>query len=64
MLVFGRRVGQNVMIGPDIQISVLEVRGKKVRLGITAPGSVSINREEIVAKEFEPVRPIVAAKAL
>lgn len=51
MLVLGRNRGQKVIVqldnGEIISISVVEVRGTKVRLGFDAPGSVCINREEI-----------------
>jgi carbon storage regulator len=50
MLVLTRRVGERVRIGPDIEVVVLEVRGREARLGITAPPSVSIHREEIYLK--------------
>ncbi len=47
MLVLSRRIGERIVIGNDIVISVLEVRGNRVRLGITAPKKVSIQREEL-----------------
>lgn len=48
MLVLGRKLGQTILIGPDIQVTVLEVDGNEVKLGIEAPRSVSILRLEIV----------------
>ena len=47
MLILTRRVGENVVIGDDIVISVVEVRGDAVRIGIQAPRSVSVHREEV-----------------
>lgn len=47
MLILTRRMGENVVVGDDIVISVLEVRGDAVRLGIQAPRSVSVHREEV-----------------
>ena len=50
MLVLSRRVGERLRIGPDVEVVVLEVRGRDVRLGISAPASVPIHREEIYLK--------------
>src|SRR3954471_13970135 len=47
MLVLTRRSGESVMIGDDVVITVLEVRGDVVRLGIDAPRTVQVHREEI-----------------
>lgn len=47
MLILTRRVGENVIVGDDIVISVIEVRGDAVRIGIQAPRSVSVHREEV-----------------
>lgn len=47
MLVLTRRLGESITIGDDIVVTVLEVSGNQVRLGITAPRSVRILREEI-----------------
>lgn len=46
MLVLGRRVGQAVRVGDDIWVYVLEIRGGRVRLGIVAPRTLQIRREE------------------
>lgn len=45
-----RRPNQSIMIGPDVVVTVLEVRGDQVRLGITAPREVSVHREEVYAE--------------
>ena len=47
MLVLTRRANQSIMIGSDIVVTVLEVRGDQVRIGIDAPRSVSVHREEV-----------------
>lgn len=47
MLVLTRKVHQSIMIGDEIEIVVLEVRGEQVRLGIRAPKSVSVHRQEV-----------------
>jgi carbon storage regulator len=50
MLVLTRSTNQSIMIGPDVVVTVLEVRGDNVRLGITAPRSVAVYREEVIAQ--------------
>lgn len=47
MLVLTRRANQSIMIGNDVVVTVLEVRGDQVRVGISAPRSVSVHREEV-----------------
>jgi carbon storage regulator len=47
MLILTRRVGERIKIGDDIELAVLGVNGKQVRLGIEAPSSVPVFREEI-----------------
>ncbi len=47
MLVLTRRSGESLMVGDDVVITVLEVRGDVVRLGIKAPRSVQVHREEV-----------------
>lgn len=48
MLVIARKVGQTVLIGDEIEITVSSVRGDQVRLAIQAPRSVSIHRKEAI----------------
>src|SRR3954468_20295235 len=52
MLVLSRQRDQAIMIGDDIEVSVVDIRGDKVRLGINAPRSVSVHRKEI----YEAIR--------
>ncbi|MBN2871957.1 MAG: carbon storage regulator CsrA [Halothiobacillaceae bacterium] len=47
MLILTRRVGETLIIGDDIAITVLGVKGNQVRLGIKAPRDVSVHREEV-----------------
>lgn len=47
MLVLSRRLGETVMIGDDIKLTVLGINGNQVRLGIAAPKEISVHREEV-----------------
>ena len=47
MLVLIRQKDESIMIGDDVEITIIDVRGDKVRLGITAPKNVSVHRREI-----------------
>lgn len=47
MLILTRRVGEKILIGDNVSIAVLAVRGNQVRIGIEAPSEVSVHREEI-----------------
>jgi len=47
MLILTRRVGETLMIGEDISVTVLGVKGNQVRIGINAPQDVAVHREEI-----------------
>ena len=47
MLILTRRAGETVMIGSDVTITVLGVKGNQVRIGINAPKDVAVHREEI-----------------
>lgn len=47
MLILTRRVGETLVIGDDVNVTVLGVKGNQVRLGINAPKDVSVHREEI-----------------
>ncbi len=47
MLVLSRQRDQTIIIGDDIEITVVDIRGNKVRLGINAPAEVAVHRKEI-----------------
>jgi carbon storage regulator len=50
MLILTRRQGETLVIGDDVMITVLGVKGNQVRLGINAPKQISVHREEIYQK--------------
>jgi carbon storage regulator len=50
MLVLTRKTGQSIVIDGGIEITVLEVRGEQVRLGIAAPREIKVNRKELLAQ--------------
>ena len=47
MLILTRRVGETLMIGDDVTVTVLGVKGNQVRIGVNAPKDVAVHREEI-----------------
>lgn len=53
MLVLTRRIGQEIVIGEDIRITLLEIRGQQVRVGIAAPPTIRVDREEVVVRRRE-----------
>lgn len=62
MLILTRRVGETVMIGENVTVTVLGVKGNQVRIGVNAPKEVAVHREEIfdrIKREEQelPVRP-------
>lgn len=60
MLVLSRKRDESIMIGDDVEIIIVDVRGDKVRLGITAPKNVPVHRREIydaIQREKEQQKP-------
>jgi carbon storage regulator len=62
VLVLTRRANQSIMIGADVVVTVLEVRGDQVRIGIEAPRSISVHREEVF-RELEAANRAAASPA-
>ncbi|MDR0447617.1 MAG: carbon storage regulator CsrA [Treponema sp.] len=66
MLILSRKINENIMIGEDISISIIEIRGDQVRIGVDAPKTVKVYRQEVfdaikaenkAAAESNPVFP-------
>ena len=57
MLILTRRVGETLMIGDDVTVTVLAVKGNQVRIGVNAPRDVAVHREEIYERIQNEVAP-------
>lgn len=55
MLVLSRKLGETLVIGPDITLTVVEVKGNRVRLGVKAPANVTVLRGELAESWSESV---------
>jgi len=53
VLIFTRRIGEEIRIGDDIRVRIIDIKGKQVRLGIEAPPEIIIHREEIYRRIAE-----------
>jgi len=66
MLILTRRMGETVVIGDDVTVTVLGVKGNQVRLGVNAPKQVAVHRKEIyerIQREQEDGQPVRAVSA-
>ena len=66
MLILTRRVGETVMIGDEVTVTVLGVKGNQVRIGVNAPKTVAVHREEIferIKREQDADTPVAAGPA-
>jgi carbon storage regulator len=61
MLVLTRRVGETIVIGDNIEVTVVAVQGDKVRIGVTAPKQVPVDRQEVHARRAAFVAPAAPA---
>ena len=63
MLVLTRKPNESIMIGDDVEVSVVEVKGDQVKLGITAPKSIKVHRKEIFlaiqSENIDASRPVI-----
>ena len=67
MLILTRRVGETVMIGDEVTVTVLGVKGNQVRIGVNAPKTVAVHREEIferIKREQDGDAPVAATSSL
>jgi carbon storage regulator len=56
LLILTRKIGETVAIGDEVKVQVVEVKGRQVRLGITAPASLAVHREEVFQRIQEQNR--------
>ncbi|CAM3442417.1 carbon storage regulator CsrA [Nocardioides dubius] len=63
MLVLSRKAGESVLVGDDIEVTILEIRGDVVRVGIAAPRSVSVQRSELIAQVSDSNRAAASPSA-
>jgi len=64
MLVLSRRIGEEIVISGDIRITVVEVKGGRIRLGVTAPPDVTVDRREIAERRAQQAEETAPAMQL
>lgn len=64
MLILTRKLGESITIGDEVKVTVLEIKGKHVRLGIEAPQSLRVHREEVYQRIQEENRLAAASSAV
>lgn len=57
MLILTRRVGESLVIGDDVKVTVLGIRGNQVRIGVAAPATVVVHRQEVHERIQQEQRP-------
>jgi carbon storage regulator len=62
MLILARRIGESIMIGDQVEISVVDIKGDQVKLGIKAPSSIKVYRSEVYAAIQEENRAAASAE--
>ncbi len=60
MLALSRRINESIMLGKDVEITILEIKGDQVKIGVVAPRSVPVYRKEIFLQMEEENRKAVA----
>lgn len=63
MLALSRKINESIVIGPDVEITVLEIKGDQIKIGINAPKTVPIYRKELYVQIQEANKEAVAAGA-
>jgi len=64
LLVLSRRANQSIVIGSDVIVRVLDIRGDQVRIGIEAPRTVTVHREEVAAEILESNREAASVRGV
>ena len=64
MLVLSRKIGERIMIGNNIELMIMDVRGGTVRLGLEAPKEVAIHREEVFRRVQDELSQLVSEAVL